>query len=398
MTTPRRLIWLEQPDIAALQEIVSNAPNEGKAWAQSLLDKEDHSPELDRARQSHDQVTSEFAALLQEHDTAITALATAEKRIGELTTAMVSLTTQIGGGSATRRQKMTDPPKYKGNREALRPFKLQLRLKLGESKAFEDEQAKLRYLIGLLEGPALDQLLPYVKADGVDLENAEAAITILERAFGDPDPKYTARMALAKLRQGANDFPTYYAEFCRHAAVLDYGETTKMDKLEDGLCYELRDALISYPAAMPDNFEERVSIYQRVDARIRAQKARKALQPPRNPSTTSRPTGYTTLATTPTTTTAPKAPAPTAHPTSSNSGHYGPAPMDLSAGRRRTLDPEERLRRIREGLCTYCGKPGHFASECHALERSKAIRAAAARAVPAPTAEELEPAEEPKNL
>ena len=37
--------------------------------------------------------------------------------------------------------------------------------------------------------------------------------------------------------------------------------------------------------------------------------------------------------------------------------------MDLSANRRK-LTPEERNRRITEGLCLYCGGAGHIAGVC----------------------------------
>jgi hypothetical protein len=37
--------------------------------------------------------------------------------------------------------------------------------------------------------------------------------------------------------------------------------------------------------------------------------------------------------------------------------------MDLSPGRRK-LDPAEKVRRMREGLCYYCGGAGHMTSTC----------------------------------
>ena len=40
-----------------------------------------------------------------------------------------------------------------------------------------------------------------------------------------------------------------------------------------------------------------------------------------------------------------------------------PGPMDLSATRR-TVSPEERGRRIAEGLCFHCAGTGHLARSC----------------------------------
>jgi hypothetical protein len=63
---------------------------------------------------------------------------------------------------------------------------------------------------------------------------------------------------------------------------------------------------------------------------------------------------------------AAKSPAPSPetspHPTSSNSGYYGAAPMDLSAGKH--ITPEEKASRMAEGRCLYCGGLGHLVKDC----------------------------------
>jgi len=407
----RRLVWLEYEDLQKLVWITTSntAGEEEKAWATEVLKKENHAQEFADTITRHAElqnqlnqrtnelvaaqnlnntkdeqithITHEHTEVLNELQEAQNKLEAKEREASALTMAVANLTAQLGG-VAPRRQKMADPPKYKGDRDALRTFKAQLRLKLAEEHTFLDDQAKLRYIIGLMEGPALEQLLPFVTETNVNLANSEAAITILENAFGDPDPKHTARTALAKLRQGGNDFATYYAEFNRYTAILNYDEQSKLDKLEDGLCYELKDALVTFPTALPDTVAERVKVYQLIDARIRAQKNRRSQQTSRQQSTNRNTTTSTTTPVPATTATASPPRAPAQHPTSTNSGHYGPAPMDLSAGRRR-LSPEERMRRIRDGLCSYCGKPGHFAQDCTALANSKALRAAAIQAAPA---------------
>ncbi|KAI1818996.1 hypothetical protein F4861DRAFT_544376 [Xylaria intraflava] len=53
----------------------------------------------------------------------------------------------------------------------------------------------------------------------------------------------------------------------------------------------------------------------------------------------------------------------TSHSTASNSGHYGPAPMDLSAARRR-LTPKEKKKWLEESRCLYCGGFYHMAKNC----------------------------------
>jgi phage/plasmid primase-like uncharacterized protein len=61
--------------------------------------------------------------------------------------------------------------------------------------------------------------------------------------------------------------------------------------------------------------------------------------------------------------------------------------MDLSAGRRRgPLTQEERMRRISQGLCLYCGGAGHIAVAC---PNRRPVRAAAV-VVTSPVTTEME--------
>jgi hypothetical protein len=109
----------------------------------------------------------------------------------------------------------------------------------------------------------------------------------------------------------------------------------------------LKDALVHVDE--PEDYDLFVAMLQKLDNRMRARQAEK----PRTAPAATKPK---------TTPTAPATPAP-AHPTSSGSGYYGPAPMDLSAGRRK-LTQEERLRHLTNGLCLYCGGQGHMAVNC----------------------------------
>jgi hypothetical protein len=126
----------------------------------------------------------------------------------------------------------------------LRSFIALLRLRLIDlPREFPDEQSKLHYAFSRLEGATLKQLIYLVDNDHVNLDNFDAFVTSLEEAYGDPDHANTAEHALSKLRQGNRDFISYYAEFQRLVADLQWNDGTKRAALHRGLSEELKDIL-----------------------------------------------------------------------------------------------------------------------------------------------------------
>jgi len=64
-------------------------------------------------------------------------------------------------------------------------------------------------------------------------------------------------------------------------------------------------------------------------------------------------------------------------PAGTVAGYTGPAPVDLSAGRRR-ISAEERAKRFTDGRCLYCGGFNHRAAECAARKKAQTFRVAGA--------------------
>jgi Retrotransposon gag protein len=314
-------------------------------------------------------------------DRAVTLQARLEEAQGALVRAV--------GAAAPRREKVPDPPKYDGDRAALRPFITHLLLKLSsDHDLFPDEQKKLAYTIGRLEGPAFNHLLPYVRPGGVNLEDIAALVEVLETAFGDPDRMGSAERALENLRQGNRDFATYYAEFSRLVADVDWNsEPAVRHALKRGLSVELKQELVHHD--LPESLNGFVRLCQKLDNRLRAFEAETRHRLPARSA--SRPTQVPVR--TPTPVTNPPNTRPLQFPVSSSPN--SPAPMDISSNRRR-LTPEERARRIAEGLCLYCGGAGHIAVQCPntRFQGGNLLRAAAATFSPT---EELSPAALSKN-
>jgi hypothetical protein len=141
-----------------------------------------------------------------------------------------------GNTTNPRREKMSDPPKYSGDRAALRPFLAHLHLKLtGDHDLFPDEPKRLAYSVGRLEGKAFDHILPFITSTGISLDNVQALSNLLEAAFGDPDRVGTAERKLDTLKQNNRDFATYYSEFARIIADLDWNTGAQRNALRRGL-------------------------------------------------------------------------------------------------------------------------------------------------------------------
>jgi hypothetical protein len=74
----------------------------------------------------------------------------------------------------------------------------------------------------------------------------------------------------------------------------------------------------------------------------------------------------------PTTTKAtPSTPNMTSHPTSTDSGNYGPAPMDLSAAKK-LQNQHHHDEYMANGLCFYCGSVDYFKDQCPVLASNNA--------------------------
>jgi hypothetical protein len=228
--------------------------------------------------------------------------------------------------------------------------------------SFPDEQSKMRYAFNRLSGLALRQILPHVRENGeIDLGDLPAFIQLLEAAFGDPDRVATTERNMREIKQNNREFSQYYAEFQVIAADLDWNPSALRNALRSGVSEEMKDSFIH--TEMPEELPAFVMLCQKRDNQIRQRKAEKAAQHKWTSSTGSP--------------SAPRAPAPPkvpeVAPAGTVAGYTGPAPMDLSAGRRRISD-EERAKRFADGRCLYCGGFNDRAVDCAEGRRPDRLR------------------------
>jgi hypothetical protein len=224
----------------------------------------------------------------------------------------------------------------------------------------------MRYAFNCLIGLTLKQILAHVRDNGdIRLETLQAFIQRLEAAFGDPDRVATAERNMKEIKQKNQEFSLYYAEFQVIAADLDWNPSTLRNALRSGLSEEMKDSFIH--TDMPEDIPAFVTLCQKRDNQIRQRKAEKAAQHKWTSSTGSP--------------SAPRVPAspkaPEAAPAGTVSGYTGPAPMDLSAGRRRIPD-EERAKWFVDGRCLYCGGFNHRAIDGAVRKKTRPFKAAGA--------------------
>jgi hypothetical protein len=103
---------------------------------------------------------------------------------------------------------------------------------------------------------------------------------------------------------------------------------------------------------MPEDLPVFVMLCQKGDNQIRQRNVEKATQHKWTPPSTTKPSPPP-----------PASKAPEAAPAGTVTGYTGPAPMDLSAGRRK-ISGKERRKRFAEGRCLYCGGFNHRAVDC----------------------------------
>jgi hypothetical protein len=270
-------------------------------------------------------------------------------------------------GQEERGQKFQDSPDFSGwNRSLLRCWIAQLWMVIRQKpSSFPDEQSKMQYAFNRLSRLASRQILPHVQENGdIGLSDLSALIQLLAAAFGDPNRIATAERNMREIKQRNREFSQYYAEFQVIAAELDWNLSALWNTLRSEFLEKMKDSFIH--TDMPEDLPAFVTLCQKRDNQIRQRKAEKAAQHKWTPSSTTKTPPLPPAARTPET-----APAGTV------ARYTGPAPMDLSAERRKISD-EARQKRFGEGRCLYCVGFNHRAVDCAVRKKAMSFRVAGA--------------------
>ena len=235
-------------------------------------------------------------------------------------------------------KEIKDPEPCTGIQIDLKRLKNQLAIVLADVGRFTDIQHQLHYCFSLLKGDAEKIMEPYVSPSRVAFHDIKAFLMEISCIFGDSDEKATAARELERLKQGYRDFARNYADFARLAAILNFTKETKILTMERKIANKIRNAMAYQDT--PDN--ETLESYVRRLKRMQELLCRMRGEPKGPPI-------------------APQYPRILDMATTATETHIGP--MDLSATRR-TVSPQERGRRIAEGLYFYCAGSAHQARSC----------------------------------
>src|SRR5436190_7038139 len=230
---------------------------------------------------------------------------------------------QPANNQQNRSEKLPDIPMFGGKQSELRPWMDCLSIKIGDCHRYPNLQDQLRYALSRLDSTAFSHIRSHLQPNGtIDLASIEALTNILVAAFDDPDRQGTARRTILSIRQGNEDFSSFYAQFQDHVPYARMDDGALLAAMTEAISPKIRQAMITvFPA--PATLAAYVEMARQIDARQRAENER------RSGTTTS--TTSTTSGRSKTTPPAPRAAytAPSTATTATGTAP-GPGPMDLS--------------------------------------------------------------------
>jgi Ty3 transposon capsid-like protein len=278
------------------------------------------------------------------------------------------LQTRVNEVSAPRASgpKCQKPKSFDGKNTAQLPeFLFQVRIAFeARPSDFPTDKAKILYASSFLEGAALAYVEPYYgKADNPPwMRDFSLFADELTKVFGDPDKLGNETYKLRKLRQ-TGSAAAYAAEFQRLASRLSWNDAALVSQFFDGLKDSVQDELVK--TDYPTKLEGLIPIAVRID-NLQHHRASRRGQQHKNQPQAHRRNQFMHVASRPQAV-APSQPAFTSQTSAqSAAAHSGPRPMELDATRptHPRLTEQQKEHRRKNGLCLYCGDPGHVVRQC----------------------------------
>ena len=221
-----------------------------------------------------------------------------------------------------------------------------------QASRFTLDTTRVDYMISFLRGAPLLAVRPFLDKTPRPSEISDVISfrEYLKSNFGDPDEDGTARIKLAALRQDKSA-AKYLVEVRGCLAILGWPEDgLVVDNAIKGLKDHIQLELVRHKR--PKNLTELTNIVVPFDNQT-SEYYRLHKKP-----VSSFGSRAATVSSTPISTLG-SSPAP--RPFTSRASTPASIPVSRPRGH---LSQEEKDRRLNEGLCSYCGESGHFATDC----------------------------------
>lgn len=228
------------------------------------------------------------------------------------------------------------PERFDGTPERCRGFITQCTLAFQlQPSSFPTENSKVAYVITLLTGKALDWASALWDQKSPLTINSQHFIDEMKRVFQHPASKGDVDHRLLNLSQGTRSAAEFAIEFRTLATESGWDQRALRATFHHALSPGLKDELAFREPA--PNLESLIDMAIRVDHRLRERQLERQRE--------------TSL-------------RETASPLRLSPPGDLEEPMQLGGTR---ISQAERNRRIKEKCCLYCGKPGHFRTDCPEL-------------------------------
>lgn len=231
-----------------------------------------------------------------------------------------------------------NPPLYDGDPNSCRAFLSQCALVFAlQPRRYATERLKVAYVITLLTGKAREWGTAVWDAKAHFCSDFEEFRCEMTKLFDRSVKGDEAASKLARLRQGKHSVTEYAILFKTLAASCDWNEGALRAMFREGLNFGIQDEIATHE--LPKDLEGFIDLATRVESRLHLRQQRLASRPS---------LGL-------------EAAQPFKAQQPPQLSQTDPEPMQL--GRLR-LSAHEKQQRLVQGLCLYCGRPGHFAQLC----------------------------------
>ncbi|XP_073727890.1 uncharacterized protein [Misgurnus anguillicaudatus] len=248
------------------------------------------------------------------------------------------------GGSFCPEPRLPIPEKYSGEPNYCRTFLSHCSLHFAQQpRSFFLEETKVAFTLSLLTGKAAVWGTAVWENKDICCSSFSLLSEEMKRVFDRSVVGKEAARLLTELRQGERSVSDYAIEFRTLAAECRWNEEAQWDHFLHGLADRIQREIVT--AELPTSLNGLVDLVIRVDARLSMAARRKS-------STTSQQRSELFNL-----------------PSEVSTGVLSDLePMQVGRAR---LSPEERNRRRSQGLCMYCGEPGHQCHRCPVKDQAR---------------------------